>query len=230
MIVRPDVWGRQARIRLSNAHGDRPVTFDGVHLGMQGMSSALLTGTNRPVTFDGQPSITIAPGADHRSDPVPLDFITDPDDPLLTGRTLAVSFHVDGASGPMTYHAKSLQTSYLSERGGGTLGHLEEEGSFPFSTTSWFFVDGVDMNMAEETRGVVVFGDSISDGSGSTLNGYDRWPDVFSRRLHAKFGNRVSVVNQGIGGNQILGPPDGTPGFARAIRLSTTSARVTELR
>ena len=211
LIVRPDVWGCEARIRLSNAHGDRPVTFDGVHLAMQAMSSALLPGTNRAVTFDGQPGVVIEPGAHRLSDPVALDFLTNPDDPLLTGRALAVSFHIVGESGPMTYHAKALQTSYISKRGAGSVGHLEDESPFPFSTTSWFFLDAVDMNMAAETRVVVAFGDSISDGSGSTINGHDRWPDVFSRRLHARYGNTVSVVNQGIGGNQVLGPPDGTP-------------------
>ena len=211
MIVMPDIWGREARIRLSNAHGDRPVTFDGVHLGMQAMSSALLPGTNRPVTFDGKTNVTILPCAQQMSDPVALDFISDMNAPLLTGRALAVSFHVPGDSGPMTYHAKALQTSYISGHRAGACGHLEDEAPFPFSTTSWFFLDAVDMNMEAKTRVVVVFGDSISDGSGSTINGYDRWPDVFSRRLHAKYGNTVSVVNQGIGGNQILGPPEGTP-------------------
>lgn len=211
MIVRPDVWGREARLRLSNAHGDRPVTLDGVHLGMQAMSSAILPGTNRAVTFDGQDSVTIDSGAHRLSDPVALDFLTDADDPLLSGRAMAVSFHVVGDSGPMTYHAKALQTSYLSGRGAGSLGHLEDESPFPYSTTSWFFLDSVDMNMEAKTRVVVAFGDSISDGSGSTINGHDRWPDVLSRRLHAKYGKSVSLVNQGIGGNQILGPPEGTP-------------------
>lgn len=223
MIVRPDVWGREARIRLSNAHGDRPVAFDGIHLGMQAMSSAILPGTNRALTVDGRDSVTIEPGAHKLSDPVALDFLTDPNDPLLTGRTLAVSFHIAGHSGPLTYHAKALQTSYLSERGGGSLGHLEGEFPFPFATTSWFFLDAVDMNRETETRVVVAFGDSISDGSGSTINGHDRWPDVLSRRLHARYGNSVSVVNQGIGGNQILGPSEGTPPADRLGGISALS-------
>jgi len=53
---------------------------------------------------------------------------------------------------------------------------------------------------------VACFGDSITDGTASTLNGDDRWPDVLSRRLHEKFGARVSVVNAGIGGNRVLSP------------------------
>ena len=55
---------------------------------------------------------------------------------------------------------------------------------------------------------VVAFGDSITDGTASTLNGDDRWPNALSRRLHAAYGNRVSVVNAGIGGNQVLGPAE----------------------
>lgn len=223
MIVRPDVWGREARIRLSNAHGDRPVTFEDVHMGLHAMSSAILPGTNRALTFGGQDSVIIGPGSHRLSDPIALDFLADTEAPLLTGRALAISFHIAGPSGPMTYHAKALQTSYLSERGAGSLGQSEDEGAFPFSTTSWFFLDALDMNMENETRVVVAFGDSISDGSGSTINGHDRWPDVFSRRLHARYGNRVSVVNQGIGGNQILGPPEGTAPEDRLGGISALS-------
>ncbi|NKB21768.1 MAG: lysophospholipase [Alphaproteobacteria bacterium] len=211
MIVRPDVWGSQARIRLSNAHGSKPVTFDNIHIGMQAMSSAILTGTNRQITFDGADNVTIEAGASATSDAVDLDFITDPNDPLLTGKALAVSFRVAGDSGPMTYHAKASQTSYLSEPGAEDVCASEEETAFPYSTTSWFFFDALDMNMVAPTKVIVAFGDSISDGSGSTINGFDRWPDVVARRLHAKFGNSVSLVNQGIGGNQVLGPPDDTP-------------------
>ena len=46
-----------------------------------------------------------------------------------------------------------------------------------------------------DTRLVVAFGDSLTDGMGASLNGQDRWPDVLSRRLHARFGNKVAVVN-----------------------------------
>jgi lysophospholipase L1-like esterase len=64
------------------------------------------------------------------------------------------------------------------------------------------------MTAAPETRTVVAFGDSITDGTASTLNGDDRWPDVFARRLHAAVGNGWAVVNAGIGGNQVIGPAE----------------------
>ena len=54
----------------------------------------------------------------------------------------------------------------------------------------------------------MAFGDSITDGTASTINGDDRWPDVFARHLHALYGNRYSVVNAGIGGGMVIGPAD----------------------
>jgi lysophospholipase L1-like esterase len=64
------------------------------------------------------------------------------------------------------------------------------------------------MRTAATNQAVVAFGDSITDGTLSTLNGDDRWPDVLARRLRAKHGNRIAVVNAGIGGNQVIGPKE----------------------
>ena len=210
LIVRPDIFGHQSRLRFSNALGTRPVTFDGVFVGLQRGSAAVLAGTNRAVTFAGQPSVVIAPGGSVWSDAVTLPFVSNPpsdaEAAMLAGRRLAVSFHVKGTSGPMTWHAKALNTSYVSRPGAGAVGAAEDEAAFPFSTASWYFLDAVDMRATTDTRVVVAFGDSITDGTASTMNGDDRWVDVLARRLHAVDGNRVAVVNAGIGGNQVVGP------------------------
>ena len=210
MMVKPDIWGRQVRLRFSNALGTRPVTFDGAFVGLQGGSAALVAGTNRPVTFGGQASATVAAGESVWSDGVALPFVSSlgPDAAALAlaGRRLAVSFHIAGDSGPMTWHAKALNTSYISRPGAGAVGAGEGETAFPFTTASWFFLDAVDMRAPSTTRVVLALGDSITDGTASTMNGDDRWVDVLSRRLHASYGNTVSVVNSGIGGNQVVGP------------------------
>lgn len=211
LVLRPDVWGRQARIRVSNAFGTQPLTLDGVHAGLQLGGAALVPGTNRPVRFAGQDRVTVPPGGEVWSDPVALPFAADPEAPLLAGRKLAVSLHVVGSSGPMTWHAKALQTSYATAPGAGSRGTEEGEAAFPYSTASWFFVDAVDMATSAPTPVVVAFGDSITDGTASTMNGDDRWPDVLSRRLHATLGNRVAVINAGIGGNQVVGPAEYGP-------------------
>ncbi|MCR0981288.1 GDSL-type esterase/lipase family protein [Roseomonas populi] len=206
LVVRPSIWGRRARLRFSNAFGTRPLVLDGVHVGLQHGGAALVPGTNRPVRFDGAEGVTIPPGGQAWSDPVDLPFAAEPDSPLLMGRKLAVSLHVATASGPMTWHAKALQTSYSTPPGAGAKGAEEGEGSFPFPTASWFFLDALDMSAPAGTPVIVGFGDSITDGTASTMNGDDRWPDVLARRLNAAMGNRVAVVNAGIGGNQVVGP------------------------
>ncbi len=200
LIVTPGHWGGHGRIRLSNAFGTRPVTFEGVHIGLQWSGAQLLPGTNHKLHFAGAESITIPPGGFAWSDPVALEFVKGQD--MLAGRKLAVSFHVKGASGPMTWHAKGLQSSYLTWPGAGSRGHELSEANFPFAMASWFFLDAVDMSASPGHWAVVAFGDSITDGTGSTLNGDDRWPDVLERRL----GGGWSVLNAGIGGNQVTGP------------------------
>ena len=207
LIVKPSLWGSRVRLRFSNAFGAKAITFDGAYVGMQSSGAALMPGSNRPVTFGGKKSVLVPPGGQVWSDAVTLPYVSNPAAPELLGRKLAVSVHVANDTGAITWHAKALQTSYITVPGAGALGELEDEAAFPNSTTSWFFLDALDVQAPAETRVVVCFGDSITDGTSSTLNGDDRWPDVLLRRLNAQ-GSRPAVVNAGIGGNQVVGPAE----------------------
>lgn len=214
LIVKPDLWGHSTRIRLSNALGSRPVTFDHIYVGLQLSSASLFEHSNQAVSFNHSKSITIQPGDWAWSDPVVLPFAkgaTGSKSQFLEGRKMAVSFHIVGSSGPMTWHAKALTTSYVSGPNSGAVSEQESEQSFPYSTASWFFLDAVDMMLPKTTKVILNFGDSITDGTASTMNTDDRWPDVLSRRLHRQFGHQVAVLNAGIGGNQIAGPREYSP-------------------
>jgi lysophospholipase L1-like esterase len=206
MIVRPDLWGPRARLRFSNAFGNAPLALDHVNVALQTYAGNVASGTLRGVTFGGKPSASIPAGAALWSDAVDLPFARDAQ--ALRGRKLAVSFHVAGPSGPMTWHAKALQTSYVTAPRGGVHSRDEDDSAFPYSTASWFFLDALDVAAPPGTTVVACFGDSITDGTASTMNGDDRWPDVFAQRLHARYGSRVVVINQGIGGNRVVGPAD----------------------
>ena len=212
LILKPDLWGGRVRLRFSNAFGTQPVTFDDAFVGLQATAGTLVTGTNQRVTFDtGKHALTLPPGSSSFSDPIALPFVQRSSVALLTGRKLAVSFHAVGSTGPMTWHAKGLTTSYLAAPRTGSHGADEHDDAFPYTTTSWFFLDAVDVMASEDTAVVACFGDSITDGTASTLNGDDRWPDVLSRRLHTAYGDRVAVVNAGIGGNRVAGPTSYSP-------------------
>src|SRR4051812_1490630 len=211
LIVRPDLWGRRVRLRFSNVFGVQPLTIDNIYVGVQAKAGQLIPGTNRPVTFTGGNSMTIPAGEYNYSDPVDLEYVNESSKRDLEGKKLAVSFHVVGTSGLMTWHAKSLQTSYVSGPGTGSHGADEGDEAFPNSTTSWYFLDLVEVMAPADTMVVVALGDSITDGPASTLNGDDRWPDNLSRRLHAAYGDKIVVIDEGIGGNRILSPEVYTP-------------------
>jgi hypothetical protein len=70
----------------------------------------------------------------------------------------------------MTWHAKALTTSYITAPGVGTKGESEDEAVFSFSTASWYFLDALDMMAPADARTIVAFGDSITDGTASTMN------------------------------------------------------------
>lgn len=110
------------------------MTLDGAFVGLQLGGAALVPGTNRPLRFGGgREGVTVPPGGTAWSDPVELPFAADPASPLLAGRKLAVSFHVVGRSGPVTWHAKALQTSYVTAPGAGARGRDEGEAAFPYT-------------------------------------------------------------------------------------------------
>jgi lysophospholipase L1-like esterase len=199
MIVHPSIGGRTWRLRLTNVFGTSPVTFGHVRVAVQASGATTFPGTTRTLTFDRQHAVTVPAGKDAVSDPVRLRLGTRPT------RNLAVSLYVRGTTGPMTWHAASFTTSYLSDPGAGDHTADPSDAALPHSTTSWFFLDGLEVRRPRAAT-VIAFGDSITDGFYSTINGNDRWPDVLQRRLIAREkrgGLKLSVVNEGIAGNMV---------------------------
>jgi len=206
-VIFTSVGGQQVRIRLSNADGDRPLHIGAASVGEAG-SDGSLSGPAYPVTFDGRPSVTVPVGEEVVSDPVALAVA-----PL---EDLAVSVYVPQATGPATFHFFGQQNNYLAA------GDHVADGSgqaFPTRDTSWYFLDGVEVLGADKRAGTVVaFGDSITDGIGSTDGANDRWPDFLARRLDAAYGDQApGVLDEGIGGNRVLNPSAcyGPSGVAR---------------
>ena len=221
LIVRPTVWGNRYRLRFSNVFGTQPLALDDVFVGLHASAGSVVEGTNERVTFSGGTRRVVIPaGQLVWSDAVRLDFARNPERRLLQGRKLAVSFHVAGNSGPMTWHSKALQTNYITAPNAGSHGQDLSDEAFPYTSTSWYFLDAVDTRGVDDAITVVTLGDSITDGTGSTLNQDDRWPDVLARRVFEAYGNQVAVANAGIGGNRITSdsPAGGPSALARLER------------
>ena len=205
LVVKPDLFGEDYRLRFSNFFGTQAVTFKAISVAVQDYAGNIIPGTLREVTFGRAGTVTIQPGKLVYSDG--FRSPADPDDPLLKGRNFAVSFAVQGKSGPMTCHTGDFTTSYISPPNSGD--HTEDihDFAFPNSTTAVFLLDALDVIASADNAVVCAFGDSVTDGTSSTINGNDRWSNDLSIRLHEAYGNKVSVVNEGIAGNTVINPP-----------------------
>jgi lysophospholipase L1-like esterase len=215
-IVHASVGGDQVRVRLST-FGASALAIGAAHIGLRGDGAAILPESDRTLTFGGQPSITIPPGAEALSDPVDLTV------PALAD--LAVSIFLPGATGPATWHFVSLQTSYISPDGDFTGSVTMPVAS---TTQAWFWLAGVDVVASKKTGAIVAFGDSVTDGNKSSSDTNNRWPDQLTRRLIAQPGNhKLGVLNEAISGNRILHDGIGPNGLARFERDVLTRTAVT---
>jgi lysophospholipase L1-like esterase len=210
MHPRISLGGRILRVRLSNAHGDGPITVGTAHVALRAEGAAIVPASDRVLRFGGEASVTIAAGSLVLSDPVELVV------PLLAD--LSVSVYLPGdvpASLPVTGRY-ARQTNYVSPPGDFSattampVGRIADE---------WYFLSGIDVVADPGAGGIVTLGDSLTDANISTPDAFCRWPDQLARRLAARAGGRpFGVMNQGLGGNRILHDLRGDSGLRRFDR------------
>ncbi len=208
--VRVSIGGHNVRIVLSNEFGEEPLTVGGAQIALPATQGAILSGTGRSLTFGGQSSIEVPPGAVVLSDPLALNVA-----PLSD---LTISLFLPAQTlGILTQHNSAQATSYRAD--GNQLDAVSLSTPHPF--TSWLFLKSVDIQAPAFSKAVVAFGDSITDGYKSTMDANARWPDELARRLESnKTTSGVAVLNAGISGNRILhsGPGGGPSALSRFNR------------
>jgi len=205
-IVRLSVGGERVRLRFTNEYGTKPITIGAARVALADGADRLKAGTDHAVTFDGRATAVIPAGAPLLSDPIDLKV-----DDLAS---LSVSVYLQGDAGPCTCHGTGMQDAYVSAKG-----NFTREPFAPAQTIQMrAYLSGVEV-LAARAQAVVVLGDSISDGVGSTPGANKRWPDLFAERLSARRGGtRFGVVNHGISGNQVLSDGAGQSALARFDR------------
>ncbi|MCW4462041.1 SGNH/GDSL hydrolase family protein [Sphingomonas sp. BT-65] len=203
-IVRSSIAGNQVRVRISNVFGDAPLRIAAATIARSaGNGSARIhPQTLRTLRFADAPGAVVPPGSDWLSDPVTL--------PIGAFDDLVVSIRVMDARGAQTAHPGSRATSYHVQ------GDMTAATDLPAAARidRWHMLSGIEVTSCTARGGIVVLGDSITDGRGSTTNGNDRWTDFLARRL----GGRLAVINQGIGGNRVLLDGLGPSAMARLDR------------
>lgn len=202
-VARVSVGGERVRVVLSNKYGSGPLLIGAANLALSDSESKILPDSNRVLTFSGEKALLIPAGAEVLSDPVDLAVA-----PL---QQLAVSLFLPEPTPPETFHWDGLQTAYIGA--GNQVGASVIDA--PSTTNTRIFLSGILMETAGPTRTVVAFGDSITDGNGSSLNLNRRWPDFLAEHLAEK---NIAVVNAGISGARLLDNIMGENALARFER------------
>jgi lysophospholipase L1-like esterase len=211
MVVHTSIGGRRARVQLSNAFGTTPLKIGAAHVALResrDKESAIVPASDHALTFSGKASFTIPPGAEIISDPLDLDV------PKLGD--LVISVYVPGEVPAPTTHGTGLHTTYISKAGDFTAAPSIADAT---KSQAWYLISSVDVMAPPDTRLVVAYGDSITDGATSTPDTDSSWPSQLAQRLLGnKATSNVAIVNQGISGNRVLSDGAGVSALARFDR------------
>ena len=190
-IIHVSKGGTQLQLKLSNVHSKEPVDIKSVFIADAKEASDIDAKTAKYVTFNGKRNITIEPGKDLTSDVIGYNL-----KPL---QLLSITINY-GESTPVnaSSHRGSRTTSYIIK------GVAKPKTKFVDAekVDHWYNIASLNVlrRNPAEANAIVVLGNSITDGRGSTTNKQNRWTDAMAEAL----GGETSVLNLGIGGNSVL--------------------------
>lgn len=209
-VTHLSIGGDQVRVRLTNVFGDRDLQVGSTTVALRGRSGGATTaGAPSPVTFAGRADVTVPPGVEVVSDPLPLAVPDDSD--------LVISTFLPVATGPATWRSSGWSTSYVAD---GNAAGARGAARYAPVGASFFFLDGVDV-LTRSSGAVVTFGDSITEGccSPEFVDANVRYPDFLADRLTTlPQARKMGVLNAGISGNRLLADGAGPSAMARFER------------
>jgi len=192
--VRVSLGGYSIRLRLSNEYGSAPLIVGATTIAVPNDLATVRPGSIRTVTFGGRRSITIPAGAPVLSDPVTF--------PVASGAEISISLYFPERVLTPTLHALALKRAVISQHGDHTQAEKIEAAAVSQSS---ILVSAVLVPARPSQHLVVAFGDSVTDGDGSTLDADHNWPNYLIRRVgQTAEASRLAVVNAGIAGNRLL--------------------------
>lgn len=201
MTVQTTVGGDRLRVRLTNLYGEQAVKVGHATVARPNTATADDLSDIDPsslleLTFNGgAASATINKGAELLSDPLPMRVKEQED--------LVVTLYFPVLTGPVTFHGQSRVTNFI-----GATDLTTAAGGAGFTirpNCCWMFLSGIDVERRLSPGAVVVLGDSIADGNGSTVNADRRWPDLLAKRLISARPEVLTpgVLNLSLAGNRL---------------------------
>lgn len=217
--VRVSLGGTQICLRLSNEHGTAPLLIGAVTVAAPTEPASVKSDSIKAVTFGGLKTVAIPAGAPLFSDPVAF--------PVDSGAEISVSIYFPKRVSSPTLHALALKRAVISQRGDHSGEEKIEAAAMSEGSIS---ISAVLVPSQSARRLVVAFGDSITDGDGSTLDADHNWPGYLIRRLaKSPESSKVALVNSGIAGNRLLSDGYGISALARFDRDALALPGVTHI-
>ncbi|WP_378730681.1 SGNH/GDSL hydrolase family protein [Nocardia brasiliensis] len=190
-VIRVTSGGPALRLRLSNTYGTQPLQVTGLTVGRTASGAAIQPETMQHLAVGLNRSFVIDPGDEIVTDPVIF--------PVAPLDSLTVTMYFAQPTGPSTYHAQALGTSY---RGYGDHRADVTADAFTETSVSYYYLSAVETVAFPCQSGVALFGDSITDGYGATPDARNTYPDELAEQLTAQ-GTPRPLLNLGIGGNRV---------------------------
>ncbi|KAF2187253.1 SGNH hydrolase [Zopfia rhizophila CBS 207.26] len=197
------VGANQIRLRISNAFGITSLPITAVTVALPTDDTAgihqIQSQTLQPVTFSGEPSISIPNSALAVSDP--LNFKIKPQSMI----TVTIYLRDGQTTNSITSHPGSRTTSWFAFGNAVNAASFELTDNSTQSAAHWYFVSAVEAWVPESFGTFAIVGDSITDGRGSETNKNNRWPDLLLARLQKNpLTSYIGIANLAAGGNRIL--------------------------
>lgn len=189
-VIRVETGGERLRVRLTNELGLTPVTVGAVHVALSSPYGVTEPESDHLLTFNGRPEASIPVGQALRSDPVEM--------PVQAFADLAISIYYPGSIAP-SGHLLEVHISPRGDHGAQAVWPRAKLARAPALAAA------VEVQVSTPRRVLVAFGDSITEGAGSTPGTHRDWPEQLAMRLaRVPEGRDWVVINSGIGGNRLL--------------------------
>jgi len=211
-VVHPNVTGTSVRVRLANPFTTTPVTINATSIGKRTGTGTDITGTPTPMTFGGQPVVTIPAGGEVTSEAVGYP---------ANATDLVVSMHLQTAVTLAPHHPSATATTAIVTGNHTATTTLTS----PTTVSGTYFLSAVDISTTstptDNTGTVVVIGDQTS---GTAPSATGTWADRITGNLQPTQGlNNASRVGNTLGHWKL----DGTLNDSAGTTNLTTAAGTT---
>ena len=189
-IFKISMGGEKFRIKISNKYGNDSLEIKSISIAKshsQGTGQIELN-TIKKLTFNNNESISIHKGEETYSDIFNYN--------LPSESEISVSIYFGKIPSELTGHKFSMTNSFIEE--GNKIN--EEKFSSEHKTAHWFFISNIDILSSKPIKGLVCFGDSLTDSRFSTIDKQERWPDFLFKKLK-KEKIDIAINNQGLSGS-----------------------------